>query len=72
MSDSGLIKFSTSLFSVQELNYYNFLLNKSEFNNGLDLRNRYFHETQNIDESQSKHDYIVFLKVIILIVIKIN
>ena len=38
----------------------NYILNKSEFTNGLDLRNSYLHGTQaNPDEIQ-KHEYAYF------------
>lgn len=68
----GLVQFSSSLFSRPEQDYYNYLFNKSEFDNGLDIRNRYTHGTQRVDENQNKQDYFIFLRIMILIVIKIN
>ncbi len=47
-------------------------MNKSEFDNGLDLRNRYIHGTQIVDENKNEQDYYIFLRIMILIVIKIN
>ena len=68
----GMIEFSSSLFSKPEQDYYNYLLNKSVFDNGLDLRNKYLHGTQKLDEYSNNQDYYIFLRILILIVIKIN
>ncbi|RGR75070.1 hypothetical protein DWY25_06555 [Holdemania filiformis] len=68
----GLIQFSSSLFSKPEQDYYNYLFNKSEFDNGLDIRNSYTHGTQRVNENQNKQEYFIFLRIMILIVIKIN
>lgn len=68
----GIVQVSSTLFSKPEQDYYNYLFNKSEFDNGLDLRNRYIHGTQNVNEELNKHDYIIFLRMMILIIIKIN
>lgn len=67
-----MIEFESSLFSKPEQEYFNYLLNQSEFSNGLDLRNRYVHGTQSNNEEKHKNDYYIFLKVLILITIKIN
>lgn len=68
----GLVEFDSTLFSRPEQDYYNFLLNKSEFSNGLDLRNRYLHGSQKTNDTQNYSDYFVFLRIIVLIIIKIN
>ena len=68
----NVIVLESSLFSKPEQDYFNYLLNKSEFSNGLDLRNRYVHGTQSNDEEKHQNDYYIFLKILILIVIKIN
>lgn len=72
LNKMGLVEFSSSLFSRPEQDYYNYLFNKSKFDNGLDIRNRYVHGTQRVDENQNKKDYFIFLRIMILIVIKIN
>lgn len=72
LNEMGLVQFSSSLFSRPEQDYYNYLFNKSEFDNGLDIRNSYTHGTQRVDENQNKQDYFIFLRIMILIVIKIN
>jgi hypothetical protein len=75
MVAEGLLTFGCTFFSVPEQKYMNFHLNKSEFSNGLDLRNQYSHGTQPNDpneEFQHKHNYMVILKLLVLIIIKIN
>lgn len=72
LNKMGLVQFSSSLFSRPEQDYYNYLFNKSEVDNGLDIRNSYTHGTQRVDENQNKQDYFIFLRIMILIVIKIN
>ena len=62
----------SSLLSNPEWEYFDYILNKAEFSNGLDLRNRYIHDTNSLDEQQQQNDYIVLLKMFIILVIKIN
>lgn len=61
-----------TLFSKNEADYINFMLNQAEFSNGHDLRNKYTHDTCPLDEVKQKQDYIELLKIMILIIIKIN
>ena len=71
----GLVKAESSLFSKPEQAYFNYHLNKAEFCNSLDLRNKYIHGTQPSDESSEQtHEtnYHIFLKLLVLIIIKIN
>lgn len=68
----GDMKFENTLFSKPEQAYLNFVLNKSEFSNGWDLRNKYCHDTYPLDEEQQKKDYLELLKIMVLIIIKIN
>lgn len=69
---SGEMEYENTLFSKPEQNYLNYVLNKSEFSNGLDLRNKYSHDTCPLDERIQHQDYIELLKVFVLIIIKIN
>lgn len=69
---SGDMKYENTLFSKPEQDYLNYILNKSECSNGLDLRNKYIHDSHPLDEGAQKKDYLEFLKVMTLIVIKIN
>lgn len=72
MHEKGILYFGKTLFSEQEKKYFNFYLNKSEFTNGMDLRNKYAHGTNESDEEQHKSDYLILLKLLILILLKIE
>ncbi|UJL46346.1 hypothetical protein KFZ58_18695 [Virgibacillus sp. NKC19-16] len=76
MNQEGLIYFNSSLFSKPEQDYFNYYLNNSRFQNGPRLRNRYAHGTlgsrPNIDEATHKENYLVIMKLFVLIVLKIN
>lgn len=72
MHQNGDIEYGNTLFSIPEQNYLNFMLNKSSFLNGPDLRNKYLHGTNSNDPRQNEFDYYEFLKIMSLIVIKIN
>lgn len=71
INDGMLEKFET-LLSKPEQQYLNYVLNKAEFSNGLDLRNKYCHSTNSINEERNYYDYIELLKIMVLIIIKIN
>lgn len=70
----NVIEFESSLFSRPEQDYINYFLNRSQFNNGLDLRNKYSHTQPNSydDEKIHNQNYMIFLRLFILSVIKIN
>lgn len=75
MISEGILKSESTLFSRSEIDYLNYYLNKSEFNNGLDLRNMYIHGTQPSEiESDQTHEnnYMRILKIFVLAIIKIN
>jgi len=72
MVSDGDIRYENTLFSKPEQDYLNYVLNKSEFSNGLDLRNRYSHDTCSLDEKTQSQDYLELLKIMVLIIIKIN
>ena len=74
MEAEKLIYFDNSLFSKPEQAYFNYFLNKSEFTNGLDLRNSYLHGTQATPEEIQKHEYAyyTYLKLLILTFLKIE
>lgn len=74
MKTQGMILFESSLFSRQEQSYFNYYLNKSEFTNGLDMRNSYLHGTQANPEEREKHEYAYFtyLKLLVLVLLKIE
>ncbi len=74
MEAEKIICFDSSLFSKPEQAYFNYFLNKSEFTNGLDLRNSYLHGTQATPDEIQIHEYAYFtyLKLLILTFLKIE
>lgn len=74
LEKKNIIEFESFLFSRPEQEYINYFLNKSQFNNGLDLRNKYSHTQPNIDHDEKIHNqnYMIFLRLFIISVIKIN
>ena len=72
--DEGFIKYESSLLSRPEINYINYLLNRSTYNNGLDIRNRYLHGIEENEEDENIHyvNYMYGIIVFIICIIKIN
>lgn len=64
---------SNTLFSTAEANYLNYYLNNSSYTNALALRNKYEHPKKlTIISQELISDYIKGLKILSLIIIKIN
>ncbi|MEE1400214.1 MAG: hypothetical protein UF329_07365, partial [Bulleidia sp.] len=72
MIQSGEVLVDNKLFTKPEYQYLDYLLNNSEFSNSKALRNKYIHDSIVDDEKVMTKDYITFLKIMILIIIKIN
>ncbi|WP_253735813.1 hypothetical protein [Paenibacillus sp. FJAT-26967] len=74
LKNRSLIEFESTLFSRPEQDYINYILNKSQFNNGLDLRNRYSHTQPRSGEEERLHNqnYFIFLRFFIIVLVKIN
>lgn len=72
MKDSNDIRMESTLFSVLETNYLNYMLNRSEYSNGKDLRNKYIHSTYPMEEDVQMQDYMDLLKIMIIIIGKVN
>ena len=72
MAASNEIRYESSLFSRPEQSYMSYILNKSMYSNGYDLRNKYIHSTHSLSPEAHKNDYIELLKIMVLIIIKIN
>lgn len=70
--NTGDVIYGESLLSIPEQQYFNFVFNKSEFSNGLDIRNRYIHNTNSLDKQQQEYDYYRILKMMIVLILKIN
>lgn len=74
METRGWVTRRSSLLTKAEGMYFNFLLNKVEFSNGPELRNKYLHGSQaNVDgEDAHFQTYITALKLMIALIIKVN
>lgn len=72
--ENDKIKFESTLFSIPEQQYLNYLFNRAEFSNGLDLRNKYVHGSHSPASMEAEHrtNYYIFLRTLAFIVIKIN
>lgn len=68
----GELVIENRLLSKMESEYFDYNLNKAGFSNGLDLRNKYIHDTGPLNEKEQNHDYVILLKLMIILVIKIN
>jgi hypothetical protein len=71
MQEEGLIYFGKTLFSEPEQKYFNFYLNKSDFTDGLDLRNKYLHGTNSDSDEEHRNSYFIYLKLFVLALIKV-
>lgn len=69
-----LFKEESTLFSKTEADYLDYILNNKKYVNGLQLRNKYLHGTQQSIEDESYHEknYFIILNIIILLILKIN
>ena len=72
--DKGWLEVGSTLLTSAEASYFNFFLNKSEFSDGHDLRNRYLHGTNADprDESAHRASYMQLLRVMVSLVLKIE
>lgn len=68
--EKGVLIYANKLFSKPEYDYLNYIFYKTDFSNGLDLWNKYIHETQVLDESTRKNDYYVILRMLVLCILK--
>lgn len=68
----GLLVAQEGLFTIEERQYLNFVLNKKEFANSLDLRNKYLHGTNTDSEDDHARNYLLLIRTLILIVLKIH
>lgn len=72
LGEQNHVCFESTLFSRNEQDYFDYYLNKRKFTNGYDIRNKYLHGTNSNDEKQYEADYYRILKLIVIIIIKIN
>lgn len=74
MVAKGWVTRRASLLTEAESQYFNYFLNRVEFSNGPELRNKYLHGSQaNADgEDAHFHTYITALRLTVALIIKIN
>lgn len=74
MLRAGWLRSESTLLSAAEAKYFNYYLNQTDFSNGPDLRNKYLHGSHDdaSDEDEHFRTYIVVLKLLIALTIKIN
>lgn len=74
LAEKGVLIEESTLFSRPEVNYLNYMLNRSEYVNGLEIRNKYIHGIQqvNMNEEEHKRNYYTLLGLFVLLAIKIN
>lgn len=72
--EKGIISTKATLFSQPEIDYLNYLLNRSEYTNGLEIRNRYIHGIQQVNTNEDEHrqNYFMLLRLFVLLAIKVN
>lgn len=66
------LEMESSLFTRQEQEYIDYMLNIQKYHNGPELRNKYAHGTFPLDMGKQHTDYLSLLKLTVLIIIKIN
>lgn len=72
MIKNGDIYVDDKLLSKPEYKYFDYILNNSEFSDGKAIRNRYIHDSIVPDNNTMIADYYTLLKIMILLIIKIN
>lgn len=72
MIKSGDVIVDNKLLTKPEYQYFDYLLNNSEFSDGKAIRNRYIHDSIISDEETMRADYNTLLKVMVILIIKIN
>lgn len=70
----GWVERRSSLLTEAEARYFNYFLNKVDFSNGPELRNKYLHGSQVNGEGEDAHfhAYVIALRLMIALVIKLN
>lgn len=72
MIDNHEVSVDDKLLTKPEYQYFDYLLNNSEFSDGKAIRNRYIHDSIILDEKEMESDYYTLLKIMIILIIKIN
>jgi hypothetical protein len=72
MESLWYLYFESTLLSYLESSYFNYYLNDSEFSNSYGIRNKNMHWYYYWDENKAHSDFMIILKLIILIFLKIE
>lgn len=72
MLENNYLTASSSLFTQSEKDYLDYMLNTQQFGNGPEIRNMYAHGIFPSSPVKLKNDYVELLKIMTLIVLKIN
>ena len=72
LQNQGMIRYGSTLLSEPEQHYFNYIFNSAEYDNSLDLRNKYAHGSKRPDAEIDQNNYYIILRMLILITIKIN
>lgn len=72
MINNGDVVTDNKLLTKPEYQYFDYLLNNAEFSDGKAIRNKYTHDAIIVDENIMSNDYNTMLKIMIMLIIKIN
>ena len=70
--EAGDLESKQTLFTIQEQEFIDYMLNVQKYDNGPELRNKYAHGIFPADPRKQEQDYIELLRIMVLIIIKIN
>ena len=70
--EAGDLELKQTLFTIQEQAFIDYMLNVQKYDNGPELRNKYAHGIFPVDPKKQEQDYIELLRIMVLIIIKIN
>lgn len=71
MVEQGHIVMESTLFSKEEIKYFNYYLNRKDFTNGRDIRNKYLHGTNSRSEQEHNYEFYLLIKIIVLALLKV-
>lgn len=72
LEDKKLVKFDSHVFSKSETNFFDYLMTNKRFYNNLSIRNSYLHGLVRNDDNNNKRDYVITVKLFILVILKFN
>lgn len=70
--NKGFLKKESTLLTKEESNYFDYMLNNQIFDNSRAIRNSYMHGTNSLNKDDHINTYLLIIKLIIVLMIKIN